>query len=138
MSNCFHLAIEGGNLKTTLPFYMDILGCKLGPFEKGKWQDIDFWGNELTLHESEPRQTKSPDRHRHHVDMGEVCVPHYGIHLPWRHYVIVKDNVEKSVGFLDKPYVRFKGKDTQQETFFVEDPNYNVLEIKSIQGTYYE
>ena len=31
-----------------------------------------------------------------------------------------------------------EGQDTQQETFFVEDPNRNVLEIKSLQGTYYE
>ena len=138
MSNCFHLAIEGGNLKTTLPFYIDILGCELGPFEEGKWQDLDFWGNELTLHESKPRQTKAPDRHRHQVDMAEVCVPHFGIHLSWKDYIIVKNSVEKSVGFLDKPYVRFEGKETQQETFFVEDPNYNVLEIKSIPGTYYE
>ena len=55
MSNCFHLAVEGGKLDLTLPFYTTILGCKLGPYEEGKWQDIDFWGNELTLHESEPR-----------------------------------------------------------------------------------
>ena len=89
MSNCFHLAVEGGKLELTLPFYTTILGCELGPSEEGKWQDIDFWGNELTLHESEP-------------------------------------------------YIRFEGKDTQQETFFVEDPNFNMLEIKSIQGTYYE
>lgn len=137
MSNVFHLAVEGGDLKITLPFYTDVLGCTLGPNEDGKWQDIDFWGNELTLHNSEPRQTKSEDRHRHDVDMGAVCVPHFGIHLPWEIYIEVKKSVEDSVGFLDTPYVRFEGKDTQQETFFVEDPNFNVLEIKSIQGTYY-
>ena len=38
-----------GHLEKTLPFYTDILGCTVGPFEKGRWQDIDFWGNELTL-----------------------------------------------------------------------------------------
>ena len=31
---------------------------------------------------------------------------------------------------LDKPYIRFEGTDYQQETFFVKDPNHNVLEIK--------
>ena len=51
---------------------------------------------------------------------------------------IFKKSVEASIGFYDKPYIRFEGKETQQETFFVEDPNYNMLEIKSIQGTYYE
>ena len=44
MSNIFHLAIEGGKLETTLPFYTDILGCKLDMAEEGRWQDIDFWG----------------------------------------------------------------------------------------------
>jgi len=135
MSNCFHLAVEGGSLENTLPFYKDILGCELGPNEEGKWQDVDFWGNELTLHESTPRETKSPDRSRHHVEMGAVCVPHFGIHLPWEIYIKVKQNIESTVGFYDKPYVRFEGLETQQETFFIEDPNYNVLEIKSIQGT---
>jgi hypothetical protein len=138
MNNVFHLAVEGGDLKITLPFYTDMLGCTLGPNEDGKWQDIDFWGNELTLHSSEPRQTKSVDRQRHDVDMGAVCIPHFGIHLPWDIYIKVKKSVENSVGFLDTPYIRFEGKDTQQETFFVEDPNFNVLEIKSIQGTFYK
>lgn len=132
MSNRFHLAIEGGNLKNTLPFYTDVLGCKLDMAEEGRWQDVDFWGNELTLHESTPRVGKGPDRHRHEVDMGEVCVPHLGIHLPYDEYQRVRAAVKDSVGFLDTPYVRFEGTDYEQETFFVEDPNYNVLEIKSM------
>lgn len=132
MSNRFHLAIEGGNLKNTLPFYTDVLGCKLDMAEEGRWQDVDFWGNELTLHESTPRVGKGPDRHRHEVDMGEVCVPHLGIHLPYDEYQRVRTSVKDSVGFLDTPYVRFEGTDYEQETFFVEDPNYNVLEIKSM------
>ena len=33
---------------------------------------------------------------------------------------------------MDTPYIRFEGTDYQQETFFVEDPNFNVLEIKSM------
>ena len=138
MSNIFHLAIEGGKLETTLPFYTDILGCKLDMAEEGRWQDIDFWGNELTLHESEPRTgdgiapAKGPDRHRHTVDMGEVCVPHLGIHLPYDEYQKVRASVKDTVGFLDTPYTRFKDTDYEQETFFVEDPNRNVIEIKSM------
>jgi len=132
VSNRFHLAIEGGNLKNTLPFYTDVLGRKLDMAEEGRWQDVDFWGNELTLHESTPRVGKGPDRHRHEVDMGEVCVPHLGIHLPYDEYQRVRTSVKDSVGFLDTPYVRFEGTDYEQETFFVEDPNYNVLEIKSM------
>ena len=138
MSNIFHLAVLAGHLPATLPFYTEILGCKLGPSEEGKWQDIDFWGNELTLHESIPRTQVESDRERHVVDMGAVCVPHFGVHIEWDVYLRIKENVRKSVGFYDEPYIRFEGQDTQQETFFVEDPNLNALEIKSLQGSYYE
>ena len=138
MSNIFHLAIPAGKLENSLPFYTDVLGCKLGPSETGKWQDVDFWGNELTLHETEQRTGKGNERERHEVDMGKVCVPHFGIHLSWNIFSTVKKNVKKRVGFLDEPYIRFAGQPTQQETFFVEDPNFNVIEIKSIQGSYYE
>jgi extradiol dioxygenase family protein len=115
LSNRFHLAIEGGKLQSTIPFYIDILGCKLDMSEEGKWQE-----------------GKGPERERHSVDMGEVCVPHLGIHLPLDEYLKVKARVESTVGFLDTPYIRFENTDYQQETFFVEDPNYNVIEIKSM------
>lgn len=131
-SNTFHLAIEAGDLSKTVPWYRDILGCKLDMAEEGRWQDIDFWGNELTLHESEPRKAKAPDRNRHDVDMGRVCVPHFGIHLTKEDYLKVRKSVEDNVGFLDTPYVRFSGTAYEQETFFVEDPNFNVLEVKHL------
>ena len=35
MTNCFHLAIPAGNIKTALKFYCDILGCKTGNQEEG-------------------------------------------------------------------------------------------------------
>ena len=132
MSNRFHLAIPGGDLSKTLPFYTDVLGCKLDMAEEGKWQDVDFWGNELTIHATTHRTGKSPEREGHSVDMGEVCVPHFGVHLKYEDYMKVKESVENTVGFLDKPYTRFESSDYQQETFFVEDPNFNVLEIKSM------
>ena len=126
MTNCFHLAIPAGNIKTALGFYCDILGCKTGNQEEGHWIDVNFWGNELTLHETKTKQV----RERHHVDMGDVCIPHFGVHLEMDQYQQVRENVLKNNGFLDKPYVRFEGTDYQQETFFVQDPNHNVLEIK--------
>lgn len=131
-SNRFHLAIEAGDLPTTVAWYQQVLGCELDMAEEGKWQDIDFWGNELTLHASQPRVTKSNDRHRHSVEMGDVCVPHFGVHLTMEDYLRVRASVEANNGFLDEPYVRFAGTDYQQETFFVEDPNFNVLEIKHL------
>lgn len=76
-SNRFHLAIAVLNLKESKDFYCNFLGCSAGNFETDKWQDINFWGNELTLHKSKNIASKD----RHNVDMGNVTVPHFGIHL---------------------------------------------------------
>ena len=40
MSNCFHLAVEAGDLDITSKWYTDVLGCDLDMAEEGKWQDI--------------------------------------------------------------------------------------------------
>jgi Predicted dioxygenase of extradiol dioxygenase family len=53
MSNRFHLAIPVGSIEESKKFYCDFLGCEAGSFEEGKWQDRNFWGNELTLHEAQ-------------------------------------------------------------------------------------
>ena len=82
MSNRFHLAIEAGDLKTAVDFYVNVLGCTKHNSEfkyPDAWVDINFWGNELTLHGSDP--TKKKQGERHNVDMGNVSVPHFGVHL---------------------------------------------------------
>ena len=51
-TNCFHLAIPCGDLEKAKHFYNEILGCRLDNSAQ-EWADVDFWGNELTLHASE-------------------------------------------------------------------------------------
>ncbi|WP_405602052.1 MULTISPECIES: VOC family protein [unclassified Pseudoalteromonas] len=129
MSNCLHLAIPAGDLKVTTAFYCDVLGCKTGNSEEGRWVDIDFWGNELTLHQSVERLPTV----RHDVDMGAVAVPHFGIHLSESDFNDLKARIDHAgVEYLDKPYRRFIGDEFEQETFFIEDPNGNVLEMKTM------
>ena len=129
MSNCLHLAIPAGDLKVTTAFYCDVLGCKTGNSEEGRWVDIDFWGNELTLHQSVERLPTV----RHDVDMGAVAVPHFGIHLSESDFNDLKARIDHAgVEYLDKPYRRFVGDEFEQETFFIEDPNGNVLEMKTM------
>ena len=132
MSSSFHLAIPAGDLKKAEAFYTDILGCKTGNREDGKWVDIDFWGNELTLHQT---SMKLP-RERHDVDMGKVPVPHFGVHLNPDVFAKIKSNIEAhdKVNYLDNPYTRFKGQKEEQETFFIEDPHGNVLELKTMKN----
>ena len=133
MSRPFHLAVPAGNLKDSVQFYEKVLECKLGNREEGKWIDIDFWGNELTLHKTD---MKLPSE-RHDVDMGSVPVPHFGVHLEQKVFDKIKVNLEKNnIDYLDKPYIRFDGKAEQQETFFIKDPHGNILELKTLKNSH--
>ena len=132
MSNPFHLAVPAGDLGVATKFYVNVLGCKLGNKEEGKWVDVDFWGNELTLHRTE---MKLPNE-RHDVDMGNVPVPHFGVHLKKDVFNKIKENLKvNNIKYLDEPYTRFKGRKEEQETFFIEDPHGNILELKTLQNS---
>ena len=113
----------------TVPWYTNVLGCTLDMKEEGRWQDINFWGNELTLHQSDEQLVGV----RHDVDMGNVSVPHFGAHLSEADFQALKARIEASdVDYLDAPYRRFVGDKFEQETFFIRDPNGNVLEMKTM------
>ena len=72
---------------------------------------------------------------RHDVDMGAVKVPHFGIHLSQADFDGVKARIaEAGLSYIDEPYRRFKGDKYEQETFFIADPNNNVLEIKTMMN----
>ncbi|MEM9233683.1 MAG: VOC family protein [Pseudomonadota bacterium] len=129
MSAIVHLAIPAGDLEKTLKFYTEVLGCTLGNGEEGRWRDVNFWGNELTLHQSEEALPSV----RHDVDMGAVLVPHFGVHLTEEDFAAVKQRIaDAGLKYIDEPYRRFKGGEQEQETFFINDPNNNVLEIKTM------
>lgn len=130
LANRFHLAIPVFSIEKSLEFYCDFLGCSAGNFEEGKWQDINFWGNELTLHEAEevlPIQS-------HAVDMGNVSVPHFGVHLTRDAFDLIKKKIEESEEYTyhQDPYLRFKDDDREQETFFIADPSGNIIELKTM------
>ena len=136
MANRFRLAIPAGDLSVAMKFYCDLLGCKRGNAEftyPDAWVDINFWGNELTLHATEPNEKNTGKRHN--VDMGNVSVPHFGVHLDAEVFKNLKERLtQHNIKFIDQPYVRFKGKNKEQETMFIEDPNGNCLEIKTMKN----
>ena len=90
MANTFHLAVPAGDLAKTKKFYCEILGCEEGNQEAGRWVDINFWGNELTLHQSDEQLVGV----RHDVDMGNVSVPHFGAHLSEADFQDLKARIE--------------------------------------------
>ena len=133
MAKTFHLAIPAGDLHNAIYFYCNILGCTKGNSEikpPDSWCDINFWGNELTLHASSwHKQTGE----RHNVDMGAVLVPHFGVHLEANEFKDLKEKLlQENVEFVDKPYIRFEGDVLEQETMFIKDPNDNIIELKTM------
>ena len=136
MINRFHLAIPAGDLDVAIKFYCDLLGCDRGNAEfkyPDAWADINFWGNELTLHATDPNESKKGERHN--VDMGNVSVPHFGVHLDSQTFKDLKERLMRNnIKFIDPPYIRFKGESKEQETMFIEDPNGNALEIKTMKN----
>ena len=136
MVNRFHLAIPAGDLDKAIKFYCEVLGCERGNAEfkyPDAWADINFWGNELTLHATDPNHKSTSERHN--VDMGNVTVPHFGVHLDAITFKNLKQRlIDKNIKFIDPPYIRFKGEDIEQETMFLEDPNGNCMEIKTMKN----
>ena len=136
MASIFHLAIPAGDLDKAIKFYCDILGCKRGKAEfkyPDAWADINFWGNELTLHATDPNKRNNGERHN--VDMGNVSVPHFGVHLDADSFKNLKERLlRKKIKFIDPPYIRFKGEPKEQETMFIEDSNGNCMEIKTMKN----
>ena len=131
MAKTFHLAIPAGDLNKAIDFYCNVLGRKKGNSEGNSWCDINFWGNELTLHASDPN--KRVHAYKSDVDMGDVLVPHFGVHLDAEEFQSLKGKLlQENVEFVDKPYIRFKGDVLEQETMFIKDPSGNILEIKTM------
>jgi extradiol dioxygenase family protein len=65
--------------------------------------------------------------------MGNVSVPHFGVHLEAEEFKNLKERIiQNNVKFVEEPYIRFEGKIYEQETMFIEDPNGNVLELKTM------
>ena len=134
-SNTFHLAIEVGDLKKAIEFYVNILGCEQTNEELPNWIDINFWGNELTLHASSYERREYDDLHD--VDMGQVIIPHFGVHLNRIIFDKIKLRLKQyDIEYVEPPYIRFEGTNLEQETFFIKDPYCNIIEFKSMNIEY--
>lgn len=49
MSTKFHLAFKIKDIKSTIKFHHNILGCELGR-QTEHWIDFDFFGHQLSAH----------------------------------------------------------------------------------------
>ena len=125
----FHLAIPVSDLEESRQFYQDILGCSLGR-SSNSWIDFNFFNHQLVIHQSNSIQEKKYNS----VDGHDVPIPHFGVILDWDQWHKFSNRIKDQIEFVIEPYIRFKGESKEQETMFIEDPNGNCLEIKTMKN----
>lgn len=129
MKNRFHIAIPVHNLGVASKFYQTILECKPGRTGPD-WADFNFFGHQLSLHETDARPTLTPAK----VDRIKVPIPHWGLALSMDDWILLIDDLSsKRVQFLVEPTVRFEGVTGEQATAFFADPSQNVIELKGFK-----
>ena len=126
----FHLAIPVNDIETTRRFYTEVLGCSVGR-EAERWIDFNFFGHQVSAH-VKPEATGTIPANP--VDGESVPVRHFGLVLDWHTWHALVDKLdERSIKYLIKPTIRFKGQVGEQATLFIKDPSGNVLEFKSFK-----
>ena len=127
----FHLAFPITNIDKTIKWYTLILGCTIGRQDK-KWIDFNFFGHQISGHLIDKNDSKN---HTNHVDGHNVPARHFGIILTLDQWKSLSENlISNNIEFIIKPNIRFIGQKGEQSTFFIEDPNGNILEFKAFKN----
>jgi len=127
----FHLAFPIHDINQTIDWYKNILGCTIGR-QDTRWVDFNFFGHQISGHliDKNIKQIKT-----NLVDGENIPCRHFGIILDLNNWEKLSKNLtSKKVEFVIKPYIRFKDTKGEQATFFIKDPNGNVLEFKSFKN----
>ena len=127
----FHLAFPITNIDKTIKWYTLILGCTIARKDK-KWIDFNFFGHQISGHLIDKNNSKDPTNY---VDGHHVPVRHFGIILTLDQWKSLSENlISNNIDFIIKPNIRFIGQKGEQSTFFIEDPNGNILEFKAFKN----
>ncbi|MEX1011584.1 MAG: VOC family protein [Balneolaceae bacterium] len=126
----FHLAFPVKELKETLRFYRDILGCETGR-SSDRWIDFNFWGHQVVAHLSPDDAGRSSSND---VDGHAVPAKHFGVILEWEEWEELAERLRNhEIRFVIEPYIRFEGEPGEQATMFFLDPSGNALEFKAFR-----
>jgi uncharacterized protein len=125
----FHLAFPVTDLEATRVFYRDILGCRIGREDAGRWIDFDLFGHQLSAH-LRPASLGNIDSGA--VDGDAVPIPHFGVVLTMEQWRALAGRLEANgqTDWVLRPKIRFEGQPGEQATLFIRDPSGNPLEFK--------
>lgn len=117
----FHLAIPITNIDLAKEFYGNLLGCGLGR-ENQQAVIFNFYGHQLVGHTTK-EELRAP---------ASIYPRHFGIifreESDWED--LLKRCKDFNLSLYQQPKIRFKGEITEHKTFFIQDPFYNILELK--------
>jgi uncharacterized protein len=120
-SPIFHLAIPINDVEKAKQFYQDGLGCEVGR-ENPNAVIFNFYGHQVVAHVTKENLTPAKS----------IYPRHFGLifteESQWELFLNRVKNQE--LLFYQEPKIRFLGELTEHRTFFLEDPFYNILEIK--------
>lgn len=125
----FHLAFPVADLEATRRFYGEVMGCRIGREDPGRWIDFDLFGHQLSAH---LRPARPEEDACGGVDGDAVPIPHFGVVLTMDDWKALAARLEAapSTTWRLKPKIRFEGQPGEQATMFVLDPSGNALEFK--------
>lgn len=123
-----HLSIPIREVKSTLAFYRDLLGCNATRMQEGRI-DFEFFGHHLVAQLSEVEAAHCS------VNIGEDDYPlrHFGVIVESDVYDGMLGRLRKAkVPFAMEPKRIFVGTPREQSVFLVYDPSGNALEVKGL------
>lgn len=127
----FHLAFPIYNIDKTIKWYTKILGCTIGR-QDSKWVDFNFFGHQISGHLVNKKNMPPPTNF---VDGHNIPARHFGMILKRSEWnLLSKKLIDNKIQFIIKPNIRFKEEKGEQSTFFISDPNGNVLEFKAFKN----
>jgi extradiol dioxygenase family protein len=120
----FHLSLPVTELGPARRFYVEVLGATSGRVST-EWLDVLLWGHQITL-QHQPTQT---------LPLDQQGKRHFGVVLPWKEWELeVKRLKALGIRFLREPVVLLQGTAQEQAKFYLNDPSYNVIEVKTYRN----
>jgi len=120
-SPLFHLAIPINNIEKAKEFYQNCLGCQVGR-ENRQAVIFNFYGHQVVAHVTKENLTPAKSIYPRHFGL---------IFLDESEWENLLNRVKnQGLSFYQEPKTRFLGELTEHRTFFLEDPFYNILELK--------
>lgn len=127
----FHLSLPCLNLQETIDFYKTYFKCKLGRQFIG-WADINLYGNEITFVQAGEFEFKF---NNYQLDKSLLPSFHFGIVLDKSDWNKILKHIKDTDQNLFTPSEYFVGQVGHHKSYFVEDPNGYMVELKCFENS---